>query len=159
MLVFDIDKEKTITMMIEATGIDNIDSLDVTFNVTVNKIKYGFPCDIKEGKITIKVPALRDVIKGIKTGEYKASLEVLGDKNYYLQPFNEEVTLKQDPKLNVIVDEKPLEENDIKEISASISKIISEDEEVIEKEEVSIDSDIKEPKTKKSSSLDSIFDK
>lgn len=129
-LRFDVDKDKSIAMMVETSGIDDTNKLDFTFNITVNGIKYGFPCKMEEGKVNICIPALSEVIKGLKVGKYKASLDVTGDKNYFLQPFNEDVELTMTPKVKVLVDDDGKETNMVEAITASISKIVDNDEEV-----------------------------
>jgi hypothetical protein len=127
-LIFDIEKDKNIAMMVETSGIEDPTKLEFTFNIKVGGIKYGFPCKLKEGKVEICIPPLNTVVHGkIKSGEYEASLDVTGDKNYFLQPFNEKVTLKREPKVEVIVDAEGIETNVKEAITASISKIIDHD--------------------------------
>lgn len=126
-LKFDVDKDKSIAMMVETSGIEDSNKLDFVFNITVNDIKYGFPCKMSEGKVTICIPALNEVIKGLKVGKYKASLDVTGDKNYFLQPFNEDIELTMEPKVQVIVDDEGNEETVVEAITASISKIMDVD--------------------------------
>lgn len=126
-LIFDLDKDKNIAMMVETSGIENPDKLEFTFNITVKDVKYGFPCELKEGKVEICIPPLNTVISNVKSGTYKASLDVTGDKNYFLQPFNEEVTLKREPKVDVIVDDNGNDTTMKEAITASISKIIDND--------------------------------
>lgn len=128
-LKFDIEKKKNIAMMVETTGIDDTSKLDFTFNIVVEGVRYGFLCELKEGRVEICIPALSNVIKDLKTGTYKASLDVTGDKNYFLQPFNENVELTVEKRVGVVVSDTKQE--DIKEaIAASISKIVDEDGEV-----------------------------
>jgi len=88
-LIFDIEKDKNIAMMVETSGIEDPSKLEFTFNIKVDGIKYGFPCKLKEGKVEINIPPLNEVISKVKTGKYIASLDVTGDKNYFLQPFKE----------------------------------------------------------------------
>lgn len=122
-LIFDIEKDKKIAMMVETSGIESPDKLDFTFNITVDGVRYGFPCELKEGKVEISIPPLNTIISKVKAGKYMASLDVTGDKNYFLQPFNEEIMLKREPKVDVIVDDE--NNTTMKEaITASISKII-----------------------------------
>jgi len=129
-LIFDIDKEKNIGMMVETSGIDDIDKLNFTFNIKVEDVMYGFSCKLKEGKVEIAIPALKRVIKGVKAGKYRASLDVTGGKNYFLQPFNEEVELIQEPKVAVIVDSN--DKASIKEvITATVSEIFEIDEKTL----------------------------
>jgi hypothetical protein len=155
-LKFDVDKDKSIAMVVETSGIEDPSKLDFTFSITVNDIKYGFPCELKEGKVTICIPALKDVVKSLKVGKYKASLDVTGDKNYFLQPFNEEVELTMEPKVGVIVDDET--KQDMTEaITASISKIIDIDEPKVEE---SSDNDISNSEdSKDESNIKSVVNK
>lgn len=156
-LVFDIEKDKNIAMVVETSGIDDPSKLEFVFSIRVNDIKYGFPCKLKEGKIEICIPALKKVIKEIKVGKYKASLDIMGDKNYFLQPFNEDVELKQEPKVDIIVDNEK-ETGLSEEIKASISKIIeSELSDNVNKDENDDKFGEKSVEKKKSSKMDRIF--
>lgn len=155
-LVFDIEKDKNIAMVVETSGIDDPSILEFVFNIRVDGIKYGFPCKLKEGKIEICVPALKKVIKELKVGKYKASLDIMGDKNYFLQPFNEDVELTQEPKVDVIVDDEDKNDKLKEEIKASISKIIESET----TDNVNIkdkDNQEKSVEVKKSSKMDKIF--
>lgn len=125
-LIFDKEKDKNIAMMVETSGIDDPTKLDFTFNVTVGDVKYGFPCKLKENKVEICIPPLASVIKKLKTGKYKASLDVTGDKGFFLQPFNEEVEITSEPKVDVIVDDDTKSKM-TEAITASISSIVDMD--------------------------------
>ncbi len=121
---FDADKLKQISMVVETSNVDE-DQLDFTFNIKVGGVKYGFPCTLKENKVSIEIPALNSVIKDLKEGDYNASLEVTGDGKYYLKPFNENITITQSPKMNVLIDD---DDNDVKEsMNILINTLIDED--------------------------------
>ena len=122
MIVFDADKSKSISMLIETSNIEN-DGLEFTFIIEVNNIKYGFPCILSENKVNIEVPVLKGIINDLKNGEYNASLQVTGDDKYWLEPFNEKVKIEVKPKMNVILDKDDIKE----ELELSISSIIEDD--------------------------------
>lgn len=133
-LTFDADKEKSISMIVETSGIDDKRSLDFTFNITVNGVKYGFPCKLEEDKVKITIPALSSIISDVKSGKYSASLDVIGDNKCFLQPFKEDINITKNPKIEVI---NNMVES-ITEIGASISRIIEDDKSTV-------DEDIKPP--------------
>ncbi len=119
-LTFDADKDKNISMMVETSGIEDKSMLDFTFNITVEGVRYGFPCHLEEDRVKISIPALSSIINDVKAGKYLASLDVTGDSKCFLQPFKEEVNIVKNPKMEVI-------NNMVEEIGASISRIIDED--------------------------------
>jgi hypothetical protein len=131
MLIFNADKNKKIQMAIESSGIDN-DKLRFTFVIDTGSVQYGFPCQFNEGRVSIEVPPLEDVIKDLKPGTYNARLDVTGDDKYYLKPFNESIEIKQAPKIKT----SNIDESDIsEEVKVAVSGLfVSEEEEPIEEE-------------------------
>jgi len=119
-LTFDADKDKNISMMVETSGIEDKSMLNFTFNITVEGVRYGFPCHLEEDRVKISIPALSSIINDVKAGKYLASLDVTGDSKCFLQPFKEEINIVKNPKMEVI-------NNMVEEMSASISRIIDED--------------------------------
>ena len=119
-LTFDADKDKNISMMVETSGIEDKSILNFTFNITVEGVRYGFPCHLEEDRVKISIPALSSIINDVKAGKYLASLDVTGDSKCFLQPFKEEVSIIKNPKVEVI-------NNMVEEMGASISRIIDED--------------------------------
>jgi hypothetical protein len=151
-LTFDADKDKSISMMVETSGIEDKSILDFTFNITVDGIRYGFPCKIEEDRVKIDIPALSTIINDVKAGKYMASLDVTGDSKCFLQPFKEEVVIIKNPKMEII-------NNMVEEVSASISRIIDEDvvtaiEKVVES---GTKKSIESKKTTKVGKVDKIF--
>ncbi len=135
-MIFNADQHKKISMVVETSNVNN-DDLDFTFSVKVCGIKYGFPCKMVENKVSIDIPALNTIIKDLKEGDYAASLEVTGDGKYYLQPFNENITIKQTPKINVLIDD---EDTDIKEgIEILVSTLIDDEDTDIDEKIIDID--------------------
>ncbi len=151
-LTFDADKNKNISMMVETSGIEDKSALNFTFNITVDGIRYGFPCALEEDRVKINIPALSSIINDVKTGKYLASLDVTGDSKCFLQPFKEEVNVVKNPKMEVI-------NNMVEEMAASVSRIIDED--VVVAVETVVDSVSKpspEPKKPaKAGKVDKIF--
>ena len=111
MITFDITKPKTLTFTTMATGIDPA-QLDSTFRVTVEGIEYGFPGEKVMDKVVVKIPALTEVIKGIKPGKYTAKMEVTGQDKYYLCTFNESVNIIAVPKVTMKM-EKELKNEEV----------------------------------------------
>ena len=118
-LTFDADKDKNISMLVETSGIDDKENLNFTFNIIVDRVRYGFPCVLEGDTVKINIPALSGIINGVKTGKYSASLDVTGDSKCFLQPFKEEVSIIKTPKMSIV--------KNMAELGASIAKIIDED--------------------------------
>jgi hypothetical protein len=121
LLEFDKTKDKNVMMVVEASGIDS-NELDITFNIIVDDIKYGFPCELKESKVIIKVPALDTVIKDLQPGKYKSTLDITSSGKYFLQPFNEDIEIIEVP--DVSIDKKSLQEKD--KLSIVVSELIED---------------------------------
>jgi hypothetical protein len=124
LLEFDKTKDKNVMMVVEASGVD-ANELDITFNIIVNDIKYGFPCKLEENKVIIKVPALDTVIKDLKPGKYNSTLDITSSGKYFLQPFNEKIEIIEVP--DVSIDKKSLQED---KLSITISELIEDGTEV-----------------------------
>jgi len=124
LLEFDKNKEKNVQMVVEASGIDE-NTLDITFNVIVNDIKYGFPCKIQENRVIIKVPALGTIINDLKPGKYRSTLDITSSGKYFLQPFNEEIEIIEVP--DVKIDKGSLQED---KLSVVVSELIDDDKPV-----------------------------
>jgi hypothetical protein len=124
LLEFDKTKDKNVMMVVEASGVD-ANELDITFNIIVNDIKYGFPCKLEENKVLIKVPALDTVIKDLQPGKYKSTLDITSSGKYFLQPFNEEIEIIEIP--DVSIDKKSLQED---KLSIVVSELIEDGTEV-----------------------------
>ncbi len=126
MLVFNADKEKDVAMMIETSNM-NDDQLEFMFIINVDDIQYGFKCDMTENKVKIHIPILNEIIKNLKAGEYDAFLQVTGNNNYLLKPFNEQVKIVSKPKIDVLLSQDDDDQNDLKEeLKLTISKIIDD---------------------------------
>jgi hypothetical protein len=92
----------------------------------VDNIRYGFPCELKENKVIIKVPALDTVIKDLKPGKYKSTLDITSSGKYFLQPFNEDIEIIEVP--DVSIDKDSLHEED--KLSIVVSELIEDGTEV-----------------------------
>ena len=117
-LEFDKHKSKSYKMLVETTGVD-VDKLNITFNISANGIKYGFPCTIVEDKVQIDVPVLGDVINNLSPGEYQATLDITSNNKYFIQPFNEKIKIMEEPSIKI--DKGSLKED---ELSVVISELI-----------------------------------
>ena len=124
LLEFDKTKDKNVMMVVEASGID-ANELNITFNITVDDIKYGFPCKLEENKVIIKVPALDTIIKDLQPGKYKSTLDITSSGKHFLQPFNEDIEIIEVP--DVSIDKKSLQED---KLSIVVSELIEDGTEV-----------------------------
>jgi len=109
---FDIKKDKNVTMLVEMSGIKQ-DKLEITFNIDVDGVIYGFPCSINENKVNMNIPALNTIIKNIKPGKYRGTIDVVLPGEYHLRPFDEDIEIVKcetpDVKIkkSIVKEEKP----------------------------------------------------
>jgi len=127
MLTFDVNKEKKLEMMIETQGIDP-QSLEFTFRILIEGIEYGFPAQLIGNKVVVTIPPLSEVLaQKIESGDYNAKLEVNGENKYYLKPFNEQVHIKIEPKVEVTLDDDNERIEEKKNFDLKLSSITEED--------------------------------
>ncbi len=136
---FDKRKEKNLIMMVEKSGVED-DKLKLTFNIDINNVKYGFDCKLKENKVIINVPALDSIVKDLKPGEYKATLDITGSDKYFMQPFNENIEVIDIPE--VIVDKESLKET---KLFMTVSELIDDGIVKIDEREIDKPDDLIEP--------------
>ena len=126
MLTFNPNKQKNISFSINVEGIDPT-LLEYNLRLSNNVLDLGFKgYKAKNGEIVFEIPPLKniteaDIFKSLKT----AKLEV-NDKNnkYYLKPFEDNVTIKEEVKVVAKVqEEQELTEKDSFSVSASINEI------------------------------------
>ena len=148
-IIFEANKEKKLSMLVEVENVDNND-LTYTFNIKIDNVVYGFPCSIKENKIEITIPALDTVIKEVKSGTYDAYLDVIEENKFHSRPYEEQVKIEQQPKIDVLLNSDTDEK--VKEsVNVLVSKIIEENPKEEKKKK------IKEEK-KKESVLSKVFE-
>jgi len=141
-LKFDVGKNKIISMMVETSGIEKPEVLDFTFSISVDGVKYGFPCVLEEGKVNITIPPLNKVIKNLKEGKYQASLDVTDGNSFFIQPYSDEVEIMSKPMIDVIVDDES-QTSMVEKVSAVISRIMDDDESETSKDINTSDDDTK----------------
>lgn len=126
MLKINADRPKGLSVQLETEGLDNT-KLEFTFRLMVEGIEYGFPCPLEEDKVSVRLPALSNVIKNLKPGIYEAKLEV-NDDTLYLCPFEEKVQIEVSPKIKTIVQEETIIEEPKKKIKtkAIVEEIVEE---------------------------------
>jgi len=156
MLIFDAHKDKKIQMALETRGVEN-DELKFTFTIDSGTISYGFPCIFSEGVVTINIPPLDNIIKDLKAGLYNARLDVTGNNSYYLNPFNEQIQIKQIP----VISKVDVKDSDITEgIAVIVSKLIEVPEEKVEETvKEKVEEKVEETKKVKKSGISAFFDK
>jgi len=127
MIIFNPKLKKSLTMTVAHEGIES-SKLNFTFRIIVEGVEYGFPCEFDGSKVKVEIPPLSEVIKEIDNGEYLAKLEVNGDNKFYLKPFSENVTIKKEPKMEVLMDNPEKNESNVIEgLKIAISEFIDED--------------------------------
>jgi hypothetical protein len=107
-----INKEKIISFDIDINGAE-ANAFMCRLVIISNGIEYGFPCEINNNHISIKLPIISNVIHGLKDNDIlKCKIEIFKD-GYYLQPWEGtfEVEADDTPKLNIIDVKEEIESN------------------------------------------------
>lgn len=143
MIKLDISKSKEVKFEMKVDGIDNKD-LSGSLRLEIDGIEYGFQVHVESESISVVLPPLKNIItRKLKEGEkISAKLEMNGN-GYYLQPWNEEIVIKNgvmveaklidSDKPTVRIKEEKLE--DYSKNKPSIKKPIYEKNEVIKPKE------------------------
>lgn len=107
-----INKEKIISFDIDINGAE-ANTFMCRLVIISNGIEYGFPCEITNSHISIKLPIISNIIHGLKDNDIlKCKIEIFKD-GYYLQPWEGTFEVENDdtPKLNIIDVKEEIENN------------------------------------------------
>jgi len=132
MIVFEMRKPKALSMPALVEGIEP-KHLKFKFVIEANGVHYGFPAIMEGDNIKFVIPALETVVHDLQAGTYKAKLEVSalteGDKGFYMQPWAEEVRVKQSVKIQVAeaIDPEPEKVEEIKRVNLKLAAMFSEE--------------------------------
>lgn len=118
----DINKTKSFSVSLVTEGMD-INQMKFKFSIEINEMVYSFPAEVNGDNLRVVLPPLAEKIKGIEPGTYTAFLETYtlneDNKGYYLRPWESEVELKKEPRLEVSLKEEKdttgVKVNEIKE--------------------------------------------
>ena len=151
MIVFEMRKPKALSMPALVEGIEP-SHLKFKFVIEANGVDYGFPAVMEGDNIKFVIPALETVVHELQAGIYKAKLEVSalteGDKGFYMQPWAEEVRIKQSVKIQVAeaVDPEPEKVEEVKQVNLKLAAMFSEEN--VEEDEGCVEPEKKEKKDK-----------
>jgi hypothetical protein len=125
MLTLDITKKKELNFEVKVDGINNTD-LSGSIRLEIDGVEYGFPVNVTTESINVVIPPLKNIVhRVIKEGEkFKVKLEMNGD-GYYLNPWNDEVNIKNSVMVEakLVESSKPtiqLKENDLTKGSSKL---------------------------------------
>ncbi len=131
MLTFEMKKVKSLSMPVLVEGIDQ-GQLKFKFVIESNGVDYGFSAEQGGDNVKFVIPPLETVIKTIGEGIYKAKLEVSalteGDRGFFMQPWAEEIRVKQSVNIEVEPIPEDLKEEELpeKKIKLKITSIFTE---------------------------------
>lgn len=131
MIVFEMRKPKALSMPALVEGIEPA-HLKFKFVIEANGVDYGFPAVMEGDNIKFVIPALDDVVHGLQEGNYKAKLEVSalteGDKGFYMQPWAEEIRVKQSVMVKVeeAIDPEPEKVEEAEKVNVKLASMFSE---------------------------------
>jgi hypothetical protein len=132
MIVFEMRKPKALSMPALVEGIEP-SHLRFKFVIEANGVDYGFHAVMEGDNIKFVIPALETVVCDLQAGIYKAKLEVSalteGDKGFYMQPWGEEVRIKQSVKVQVAeaIDPEPEKVEEVKTVNLKLAAMFSEE--------------------------------
>jgi len=121
MIELDLTKEKTITFDIQVEGIES-KSLEGYIRFLVDNIEYGFPAEITNENIYVKIPPLNSKIgKLLKENDVlNARLDLYGN-GYYIPSWSGDIRVKKP----VLVEAKLSNENGpIVKVKSSINNVV-----------------------------------
>ena len=134
MLTFEMRKTKTLSMPVLVEGIDQ-SHLKFKFVIEHNGVEYGFPAEKGGDSVKFVIPSLDTVIEGIEEGIYNATLQVSsiteGDRGFYMQPWGEQIRVKQSVKISIeepVVDSEPVQEDIDRKVNLKFASIFTEED-------------------------------
>ena len=135
MLTFEMKKVKSLSMPVLVEGIDQ-GQLKFKFVIEADGVDYGFPAEQGGDNVKFIIPPLEKVVKSLKEGIYKAKLEVSalteGDRGFFMQPWAEEIRVKQSVSVEVepMAEDLKEEEAPEKKVKLKITSIFTEDDSI-----------------------------
>ena len=147
MLTFEMKKVKSLSMPVLVEGIDQ-GQLKFKFVIESDGVDYGFPAEQGGDNIKFIIPPLENIVKTISEGIYNAKLEVSalteGDRGFFMQPWAEEIRVKQSVSVEVAPVEEDLKEEVLeKKVKLKITSIFTEED-----SEPNVDEECDKDKTK-----------
>ncbi len=97
-----INEEKIISFDIDISGAE-ANMFMCRLIIISNNVEYGFPCEITNNHISIKLPIISNIINGLKDNDIlKCKIEIFKN-GYYLQPWEGTFEVETDniPQLNI----------------------------------------------------------
>jgi hypothetical protein len=120
MVKLNINEEKVIDFEFELSGLSPR-QIDTMLRFRVDNVEYGFPAELKEDRIRIEIPPLKNIVKReFKEGEtFDARLEVTGD-GHYLVPWNDHLKIYNPIKMEAKLNENEEDVNDKPELKVKV---------------------------------------
>ena len=99
MINLNINEKKSLQFDVSVSGVDMKD-LRGSMKIVMNKIQYGFPIAIMDGKISVEIPALSGFLKeeALLEKTVEAKLEIIASDTY-LVPWEDNITLESPMKI------------------------------------------------------------
>lgn len=134
MLTFEMRKIKTLSMPVLVEGIEQ-SHLRFKFIIEHNGVDYGFPAETGGDNVKFVIPSLDTVIKDLEAGTLNARLDVSaiteGDRGFYMQPWAEQIRVKQSVMVAVeepVQEEEIVEEAPVEKVKLKITSIFTEED-------------------------------
>lgn len=116
MITLRIDEEKILLFDIMMEGAKP-DKIQIRFRIDIETMEIGFPGFIVDDKIKVVIPPLNDILKKEVIGKYRGKLRIVYDNKLYMKPWEDDVELKIEPRVDAQLNktiEKEVKEDDIK---------------------------------------------
>ena len=129
MIKLNVNSKKKLQFDVSVSGVQTED-LKGSMKIVMEKIEYGFPISIIDGKIVVEIPALNDFIKEESLNEdtVKASLGIIANDTYIV-PWEDSIIIESPVKVEAIMsDIQTIMEKELPKIEIkSTPKVIVEE--------------------------------
>lgn len=128
-----INESKTLEFEMDTSGV-SWKELQGHFRFTLENVEYGFPVEINEGIVTVKIPVIKDVLhESIRSSLYKhkevtvnARLDLVANNEVYINPWSGEVEIAIPVSVKV-TEEKKKEKTSVKVTDPDIKSYLDEE--------------------------------
>jgi hypothetical protein len=153
---FKINETKTFEFEMDTSGC-SWNELKGYFRINMDNVEYGFPAEISEGKVTVKIPVFKDILnEAVKSSLYEnkeisvsARLDLIANNEAYISPWKGNVDIEipvsvkltEGIKKGKVKKEIKVIDPDIKEVvdKTKKTKLMETFNSVIKKEDAAID--------------------
>ena len=103
MINLNVNEKKSLQFDVSVSGVQ-MNDIRGSMKIIMNKVQYGFPITIMDGKIVVEIPALSDFLKEEVLNERTADakLEIIAGDTY-LVPWEDQIELQSPVKVEAVM--------------------------------------------------------